>query len=201
MKNDAKNDKFTHFSSESKRIQGDISVEIFDRLEINLQIIDKQISDDAFSDLADISDEDKKEMKEKYKINAWKYVMVKLGGDYVGRVVLDKRNISSTDFSAVGVGVGGLAVKSQFQGQGIGSKIMQSVIDLCKSAGIDFIFLNAEEELHNFYKTFGFRIKSYKFNGISGKEYLENDGMILIFNEQKRSLIEDNVFSIGVGNV
>lgn len=178
-----------------------MEIEIFNELEESLQIIDKQISDDAFADLAAISDEEKKQMKEKYKINAWKYVMVRLGGNCVGRVVLDKRNISSTDFSTVGVGVGGLAVKSEFQGQGIGSKIMQSVIDLCKNDSIDFIFLNAEEDLHNFYKTFEFQIKPYKFNGISGKEYLENDGMILILNEQKRSLIEGTVFSIGVGNV
>ncbi len=79
--------------------------------------------------------------------------------------------------------------------------LMNKLIGVCKSNSIDFIFLNAGEELHNYYENFGFNLHEYRFKGISGKEYVEDDGMILVLNSSIQSDLSSNILDIGLGNV
>lgn len=178
-----------------------IIIEEFEKLSDTMFLIDKQIKDDAFSDLADLSEEEKNQMAEKYKVVPWKYLFAKINNEYVGRVVLDKRNVKLGSRNVYGVGIGGLAVKSVYQKQGIGRMLMNRLIEVCKSSNIDFIFLNAGEELHRYYESFGFSLHKYRFKGISGKEYVEDDGMVLVLNKNIQSDLSNNSLDIGLGNV
>lgn len=163
--------------------------------------MDREITKDAFSYLLDLSKDEKKEINEKYKSFPWKYLFIK-GNDYfVGRVVLDKREVQLEKRLVLGVGIGGLAVKSNFQKHGIGSSLMNSSIEFCKKNKIDFMFLNAGNELQDYYKEFGFQLHEYRFNGASGKEYIEDEGMVLVLNKSIENDLLNFAFSIGIGNV
>jgi len=184
-----------------EHLEKTIIIEEFDELPETMQQVDKQIKDDAFSDLEDLSEEEKNQMTEKYKVNPWKYLFAKINSEYVDRVVLDKRNVRLGSRNVYGVGIGGLAVKSAYQKQGIGRMLMNKLVEVCKSNNVDFIFLNAGEELHRYYESFGFSLHEYRFKGISGKEYVEDDGMVLVLNKNIQSDLTNNVLDIGVGNV
>jgi predicted N-acetyltransferase YhbS len=174
---------------------------VADELSDHMHKINQEISDDAFSYLAKLPEEEKKEIHEKFKVNPWKYIFARIEDRYVGRVVLDRREIEVKDSVVVGVGVSGLAVKSDFQKLGVGRTLMRSAISLCRENGIDFMFLNAGEELREYYEKFGFRLHEYKFRGISGNEYLEEEGMILVLNESIKESLSEYVFDIGDGNI
>lgn len=81
-----------------------IIIEQLDKLSESMQTVDNQIKDDAFSDLEDLSEEEKKQMTEKYKVNPWKYLFAKINSEYVGRVVLDKRNVKLGSRNVYGAG-------------------------------------------------------------------------------------------------
>ena len=176
-----------------------MKVAIYEKLNDELKEIDKSINDDAFSDLVDLGNSE--EIDEKFIIKTWKHLLARLEGKYVGRVILDKRQIEIKEAEIVIVGINGLAVRSDYQNQGVGKRLLEEVIRLCKTEEVDAIFLNAGEELHNYYKEFDFKLRSYKFQGKSGKLYLEDDGMVLILNAKHKSSLLNNEFYIGKGNV
>lgn len=178
-----------------------ITIEEFDELSESMSSVDKLIKDDAFSDLGDLPEDEKQEMAEKYKVTAWKYLFAKMGDKYVGRVVLDKRNVKLGDKEIACAGIGGLAVSSTFQKKGIGRMLMNQIVEVCKRNSIDLIFLNAGEDLHRYYEHFGFILYEYRFTGLSGKEYLEDDGMVLVLNKNIQSDLSANILGIGEGNV
>jgi predicted N-acetyltransferase YhbS len=178
-----------------------ITIEEFDELSESMSSVDNLIKDDAFSDLGELPEGEKQEMAEKYKVIAWKYLFAKMGDKYVGRVVLDKRNVKLSDKEISCVGIGGLAVSSAFQKKGIGRILMNQVVEVSKRSSIDLIFLNAGEDLHEYYENFGFTLHEYKFKGVSGKEYLEDDGMVLVLNKKIHPDLLANTLYIGVGNV
>src|SRR5690606_32000848 len=184
-----------------EHLEKTIIIEEFDELPETMQTVDNQIKGDAFSDLEDLSEEEKNQMTEKYKVNPWKYLFAKINSEHVGRVVLDKRNVKLGSRNVCGVGIGGLAVKSAYQKQGIGRMLMNKLIEVCKSNSIDFIFLNAGEELHRYYVSFGFNLHEYRFKGISRKEYVEDDGMVLVLNNSIQSDLANQILDIGIGNV
>lgn len=178
-----------------------INVVIVKDLSDKQRIQDKEIRNDAFSYLSNLSKSDREDLHDKYKINPWKYLFAIINGEYLGRVVLDKRDIKLKDKLVIGVGIGGLSVRKDNQKQGIGKTLVRSSIDLCKKESIDFVFLNAGDELQSYYKSFGFREKAYKFTGISGRKYTENEGMILILNKNLEKELLSYEIDVGVGNV
>lgn len=178
-----------------------MKIYVLEKLDSTFKVIEKTINDDAFSDLLALPDDIQKDIEEKFTVIPWRYLFVKIKAEYVGRVVLDKRGIKVGERNYQIVGVNGLAVKKVYQQLGIGKELINHVVKLCEKEKIDAIFLNAGEDLHEYYKRFGFVARSYDYQGKSGKTYLEDDGMILILNNNVREGLLDNKFNIGVGNV
>ncbi len=174
---------------------------VLSKLEGKAKKEDKSVGREAFSFIANMSDEEKKELTEKFKANPWKYVHARIEGELLGRVLLDRRNISVNGEDLVVVGIGGLSVLENRQKQGIGKVLMEKAIEFCKKNGVDLIFLNAEGDLSNYYKQFGFVEKKYRFKGISGKEYVEDEGMALIISKTAQKVLTNSDFDIGIGNV
>lgn len=167
----------------------------------DLKIIDKEIEEEAFSEILNVSDKEKEEIHEKYITNPWKYIFAKIKDEFVGRVVLDKRDIKLEKENLMVVGIGGLAIKKAFQKQGIGKSLVNQSISLCKKNNIDILFLNAGEKLQGYYEKFGFEMYKYKFTGRSGKEYMEEEGMFLVLNKKTEKLLHTDIANIGLGNV
>lgn len=178
-----------------------INITIHSKLTDKLKSIDNSINDDAFADLLDLPEDIQDDIDEEFIVTPWRYLFAQINDSYVGRVILDKREIEVNNKRYEIVGINGLAVRSSNQKQGIGKKLMNEAIVLCRKEGIDAIFLNAGEELHEYYKKFEFVMRSYDFIGQSGKVYLEDDGMILILNEDAEEILLSNKFNIGKGNV
>lgn len=59
--------------------------------------------------------------------------------------------------------IGRMAVLSQWRKQGIGSRILQTCIDVCRQRGIKIIMLNAQTYALPFYQQAGFQITSEEF--------------------------------------
>lgn len=161
----------------------DIKIVTKSNLTDELVLTNKSINDDAFADLLDLPEDIQSEIDEKFIVTPWRYLFAQINDTYVGRIVLDKRTIKLNDTEYEVVGINGLAVRKNYQRKGIGRQLMNDAIVLCKKEGIDAVFLNAGEELHPYYKSFGFVMRSYEFIGKSGKLYLKDDGMILALNE------------------
>ena len=178
-----------------------IEIEIYKKLDEKLKEIDKSIVNDAFSFLLDLPEQVQADLNEKFIVTPWRYIFLKTENAYVGRIVLDKRDIELCKARISAVGINGLAVKKEYQKLGLGSKLLKKAIELCKVENIDSIFLNAGEELHDYYKRFGFEMKPYKFHGRSGKTYLEEDGMVLVINKDYKDILLNNDIDIGRGNV
>lgn len=52
--------------------------------------------------------------------------------------------------------IGRMAVIKDFRGQGIGSEILQRLLDIAKAAGREQVYLHAQQRAVAFYKKFGF---------------------------------------------
>ena len=59
--------------------------------------------------------------------------------------------------------IGRMAVLSQWRKQGIGSRILQACIDVCRQRGVKTIILNAQTYVLPFYHKAGFHITSEEF--------------------------------------
>ncbi len=160
-----------------------------------------EIADDAFCELRKLDANDIAAMADKYQLTPWIYLFAQDGDRYVAQVTLDKRSLEHNGHSFTAVGVGGLAVSSKYQRQGIGTKLMHEAIAYCQREHIDLAFLNAGEALHDYYRRLGFELYEYKFTGKSGTEYLEDEGMVLFLNTETKETLDGEVFDIGLGNV
>ncbi len=74
----------------NEQIKG-VEVELVEKLTDRMREVDDQIRNDAFSDLLNLAESEKEEMDDMYKVREWRYLFAKVGGQYVGRVVLDRR--------------------------------------------------------------------------------------------------------------
>ncbi len=52
--------------------------------------------------------------------------------------------------------IGRLAVKKSYRGKGVGSAIIDYIVDYCKSEGYEYIWLNSQLHATKFYQNLGF---------------------------------------------
>ena len=72
-------------------------------------------------------------------------------------------------YSNRGLNILGLAVLSEYQGKGIGSKLLQAVERLAIDKGVSFIRLNSDEhrkQAHRFYEHLGYRSDKLQYRFI-----------------------------------
>ena len=61
-------------------------------------------------------------------------------------------------------------VLPEYQGKGIGTKLMKATLDYCKKDGFMKIFLTAAKGREKYYRRFGFKITNYNVMRILSKE-------------------------------
>jgi putative acetyltransferase len=74
-------------------------------------------------------------------------------GRVVGHIFFSPVTLESKGQTSVGVGLGPMAVLPEFQRQGIGTKLVETGLAQCRSAGFDFIVVLGHPE---YYPRFGF---------------------------------------------
>lgn len=83
-------------------------------------------------------------------------------GNVVGFIAVEKAMAIECDY----IKINGIAVKENYQGQGIGSHLIAYVEHYAKEQNIDLIILNSSihrEKAHMFYEKLGFSKSSYSF--------------------------------------
>lgn len=83
-------------------------------------------------------------------------------GKVVGFIAVEKAMAIECDY----IKINGIAVKENYQGQGIGSQLIAYAEHYAKEHNIDLIILNSSvrrEQAHMFYEKLGFSKSSYSF--------------------------------------
>jgi predicted acetyltransferase len=94
-----------------------------------------------------------------------------------------------------------------YRNLGIASKMMKETMkQLCNvGASVALLCTNTNSFLVEFYRKYGFELlgRAYKFVGKSGKEYVDEEGMLAPINSEEiytKIMKSKDILDIGVGN-
>ena len=127
-----------------------------------------------------ISEERERRFIEKFEKSKYDVMLVALDGDVVvGNAIVERNKIARYNHRAEI----SITVLKKYWGRGIGSQLMQMMIDFAKQTGVEILYLEVRsdnERAISLYKKFGFsKIGAYEnFFKIEG-EYYDADFMLL----------------------
>lgn len=128
--------------------------------------------------------------------------------DIIGCVLLFSRDVSFKDEIVKMGGIGGVSTAINERKKGIATKLLKIGVDKLKEDGHAVAFLNTnvkDPKLRGLYERQGFKVfeNDYKFTGKTGKEYVEDDGMLAPLNNIKifqEIMNSKEILDIGAGN-
>lgn len=154
-------------------------------------------------------EEDLQEHVDKYcsNRNIAKWILVFDGEVVVGMAAVFFREIQFLGIFIKLGGVGKVRVSEDHRNLGIASKMMKEAMKQLHNVGASVALLctNTESFLVDFYRKYGFELlcRPYKFVGKSGKEYVDEEGMIApVDSKEIYNLIMQSgeLLDIGLGN-
>lgn len=136
------------------------------------------------------------------------YILATENGKLIGETRVFKRTILLNGQKIVLGGIGSVATHPDKRKQGVATRMVKKGMDLLKKELCDAAYLCAD--VHSlkaleFYEQFKFRRlpKKHTYTGLSGKQYVDEDGMIAPVGSKKvfnKIIVFAAPFDIGVGN-
>ncbi len=126
---------------------------------------------------------------EVYTLKPAYWALVTNGEELISRCLLFTRSVTSKRGDFKLGGIGGLATREEFQKRGIASELLRIAEEKLRDEKCDFCFFAPlTDELKRYYGKRGYATlgKKFKYTGRSGNQYMEDTGMIKIFNKSDR---------------